>query len=77
MIKSKLKINDDKTELLIISSPYSKFSKDIQLSIGQVEISPSSAPVIMLVCLIAGGVEDDLALNFIYDDMTARRHWWK
>ena len=43
MIKNKLKINDDKTEVLIISSPHAKFSTDIQLSIGEAEISPSSS----------------------------------
>ena len=29
------KISDDKTEFLLVSSPYSKFTKDIQISIGQ------------------------------------------
>ena len=43
MIKNKLKINDDKTELLIISSPHAKLSQDIHLSIGEAEILPSSA----------------------------------
>ena len=42
MIKNKLKINDDKTELLIITSPHSKFATDLQLSIGQCEITPTS-----------------------------------
>ena len=41
MVKNKLKINDDKTEFLIISSPHAKISKDLKLSIGQSEISPS------------------------------------
>ena len=36
------KINDDKTELLIITSPHSKFATDLQLSIGQCEITPTS-----------------------------------
>ena len=43
MIENKLKINDDKTEFLKISSPHAKISKDIKLSIGQSEISPSSS----------------------------------
>ena len=42
MIGNKLKINDDKTELLIITSPHSKFATDLQLSIGQCEITPTS-----------------------------------
>ena len=42
MIKNNLKINDNKTELLIVSSPHAKLSIDIQLSIGEAEISPSS-----------------------------------
>ena len=41
MIKNKLKINDDKTELLIITSRRSKFATDLQLSIGQCEITPT------------------------------------
>ena len=43
MIKNKLKINDDKTEFLLVTSPYSKFTKDIQISIGQHNIAPSSS----------------------------------
>ena len=42
VIKNKLKINDDKSELLIITSLHSKFSTDQQLSIGQCEITPTS-----------------------------------
>ena len=42
MITSKLKINDSKTEFLLITSPRSKFTKDIQITIGQSNISPSS-----------------------------------
>ena len=42
MIHNKLKINDDKTEFLIITSPRAKFSHEINLSIGQENISPSS-----------------------------------
>ena len=41
MIKNKLKINDEKTEFLIISSPNSKLAADLKISIGQSEISPS------------------------------------
>jgi len=43
MIRNKLKINDDKTEFLLISSPHSKLSKDIKISIGQSEITPSAS----------------------------------
>ena len=43
MIKNKLKINDDKTEFVLVTSPYSKFTKDIQISIGQHNIAPSSS----------------------------------
>ena len=42
MITNKLKINDSKTEFLVITSPRSKFTKDIQITIGQSNISPSS-----------------------------------
>ena len=42
MIANKLKINDDKTEFIIIKSPRSNFSENIHLSIGQEKISPSS-----------------------------------
>ena len=34
MITNKLKINDSKTEFLLITSPRSKFTKDIQITIG-------------------------------------------
>lgn len=43
MIINKLKINDDKTEFLLITSPHAKISRDIQISIGQYNISPSSS----------------------------------
>ena len=43
MIKNKLKINDDKTEFLVITSRYSKLSKDIQIKIGQSNILPSAS----------------------------------
>ena len=43
MIRNKLKINDDKTEFLLISSPSSKLSTDIKISIGQSDIIPSSS----------------------------------
>ena len=42
MIKNKLKINDDKTEFLVITSPHSKLSKDMHIKIGQTEILPSN-----------------------------------
>ena len=38
MITNKLKINDSKTEFLLITSPRSKFTKDIQITIGQSNI---------------------------------------
>ncbi len=43
MIKNKLKINDDKTEFLVVTSKWSKFSHDINLLIGQETIAPSVA----------------------------------
>ena len=43
MIMNKLKINDDKTEFLLITSPRANITRDIQISIGQEEISPSPA----------------------------------
>jgi hypothetical protein len=43
MIRNKLKINDDKTEFLLISSPNSKLSTDVNISIGQSEIVPSTS----------------------------------
>ena len=41
MITNKLKINDDKTEFLLITSPSAKLTRDIQISIGKDQISPS------------------------------------
>ena len=43
MIKNKLKINDDKTEFLVITSPHAKIDQDIHFSIGQSSISPSES----------------------------------
>ena len=43
MIRNKLKINDDKTEFLLITSPRAKFSENIELSIGQANIIPSNS----------------------------------
>ncbi len=43
MIQNKLKINDDKTEFVLITSPYVKLADDICISIGQSEIVPSSS----------------------------------
>ena len=43
MVMNKLKINDDKTEFLLITSPHAKITRDIQISIGQEQISPSSS----------------------------------
>ena len=43
MISNKLNINDDKTELLVISSSRSSVNKDITLTIGNAVISPSSS----------------------------------
>ena len=43
MVHNKLKINDDKTEFLIITSPRAKFLHEINLSIGQEIIPPSSS----------------------------------
>ncbi len=43
MIRNKLKINDDKTEFLIISSPRSKYTPTFSLGIGDVTIDPTSS----------------------------------
>ena len=43
MIGNKLKINDDKTEFLIITSPKTKFSANLQLNIGQEIVLPSTS----------------------------------
>ena len=41
MIRNKLKINDDKTEVLLIASPSTKLTRDIKISIGKDQISPA------------------------------------
>jgi hypothetical protein len=41
MIKNRLKINDDKTEFLVITSPRATFSDEVNLCIGQEAINPS------------------------------------
>ena len=43
MIKNKLKINDDKTEFLLITSSRSKFLGNVHLSIGNENISPATS----------------------------------
>ena len=43
MITNKLKINDEKTEFLIISSPRSSVQLDLNVTIGQSVISPSNS----------------------------------
>ena len=43
MIQNKLKINEDKMEFLVISSPHSKLAQDIQLEIAQSTILPSNS----------------------------------
>ncbi len=43
MIRNKLKINDDKTEFLLITSPRAKLSENFELSIGQANIVPSNS----------------------------------
>ena len=43
MIDKKLKINDDKTEFLIITSPKAGFSANLQLKIGQEIVLPSTS----------------------------------
>jgi len=43
MIRNKLKINDDKTEFLIISSSHSKLLHDGKIEIGNSEIMPSKS----------------------------------
>ena len=41
MIKNKFKINDDKTEFLLITSPSAKLTRDIKISFGKDQISRS------------------------------------
>ena len=43
MIRNKLKINDSKPEFLVISSPKSTISRNIQLTIGQFSTNPSES----------------------------------
>ena len=43
MIGKKLKINDDKTEFFIITSPKAGFSANLQLKIGQEIVLPSTS----------------------------------
>ena len=43
MIRNKLKINDDKTEFLLITSSRAKFTENIDLSIGKENISSSNS----------------------------------
>ena len=43
MIMKKLKINDEKTEFLVISSPHSKLSTEIKIAIGNSEITPTKS----------------------------------
>jgi hypothetical protein len=43
MIRNKLKINDDKTEFLLITSPRAKLTENIELRIGQANIIPSDS----------------------------------
>ena len=43
MIRNKLKINDDKTEFLVITSSRAKFTENIHLSIGEENISSSNS----------------------------------
>ena len=43
MITNKLKINDDKTEFLLITSSRSKFLGNVHLSIGNEKISPATS----------------------------------
>ena len=42
-VTNKSKLNDDKTEFLLIISPFVKLTGDVQISIGQDQISPSSS----------------------------------
>ena len=41
MVWNKLKINDDKTEFLILYSSYKEFTTDLEFEIGQTKIKPS------------------------------------
>ena len=43
MIRNQLKINDKKTEFVIITSPRAKIIEDLQLVIGQSNVKPSSS----------------------------------
>ena len=52
MIMNKLKINDDKTEFLLITSPRAKITRDIQISIGQEENLHHLHARVLGLCLI-------------------------
>ena len=43
MIRNKLKINDDKTEFLLITSPRAKLNENFELNIGQANIAASNS----------------------------------
>ena len=53
MIRSKLKINDDKTEFLVLSSPRANLLHNFSLPIGEASITPS------LVCRNLGVMQDN------------------
>ena len=42
MIKTKLKINDSKTKFIIFRSPLLKKERDLSISVGDRQVSPSS-----------------------------------
>ena len=48
MIRNKLKVNDDKTEFLLITSSRAKFTENINLSIGKENISSCKSLGVML-----------------------------
>ena len=43
MIKNKLKINDDKTEFLLVTSPKVSMNKDLNVTVGNCTIHPSTS----------------------------------
>ena len=64
IIINKLKINDDKTEFLIIKSPYSNFPGNIQLLVGQKYMHSLSACKILGVMLDKHGKQICRATHF-------------
>ena len=68
MIRNKLKINDDKTEFLVITSPYMKAPAGMELSVGQPSIKPSTS------CRNLGAMFDNNQKMDIHISSVCRAH---